>query len=125
MKDDKIYPEHVLSCISRIERYVADGYQHFAESTLIQDAVLRNLQTLAESTQRLSDKVKLRHPEVPWRNIAGFRNILVHDYLGGINPNRVWEIIERELPALKEQMKAILYELRIEEKQGFLPFPES
>ena len=73
---------------------------------LIQDAVLRNLQTLAESTQRISDELKALHPEVDWRAIAGFRNVLVHDYLG-INLDRVWEIVSVHLPVLASQMEAI------------------
>ncbi len=56
--------------------------------------MLRNLQTLAESTQRLSDSVKMRYPQIEWRRIAAFRNILVHDYLG-IDIERVWEITQR------------------------------
>jgi uncharacterized protein with HEPN domain len=76
---------------------------------LIQDAVLRNLQTLAESTQRISDGLKILHPEVGWRSIAGFRNVLVHDYLG-INLNRIWEIVAVHLPVLGAQMEAIRQE---------------
>ena len=81
MKDDKLYLIHIGECIQRIETYVAGGRESFATSTLIQDAVLRNLQTLAESTQRLSNALKAAHPEVNWRDISGFRNVLVHDYL--------------------------------------------
>jgi len=66
----------------RIEQYCQDGEDAFRASELVQDAVLRNLQTLAESTQRISDRLKASHPEVEWRVIAGFRNVLVHDYLG-------------------------------------------
>ena len=78
----------------------------FRASELIQDAVLRNLQTLAESTQRISDRLKALHPEVDWRAIAGFRNVLAHDYLG-INLVRVWEIVSVHLPVLGAQMEAI------------------
>ena len=106
MKDDLLYVEHVLDCIHRIERYCVDGEDCFRQSDLIQDAVLRNLQILAESTQRISDHMKARHPEVDWRAIAGFRNILVHDYLG-INLERVWEIVSIHLLALNSQMEAI------------------
>jgi uncharacterized protein with HEPN domain len=63
MKGDKPYLIHINECIERIERYVAQGGKPaFVESTLIQDAVLRNLQTLAESTQRLSDASKAALP---------------------------------------------------------------
>jgi uncharacterized protein with HEPN domain len=69
--------------------------------------VLRNLQTLAESTQRLSDSLRSKHPHVDWRGIAGFRNILVHGYLG-IDIGRVWLIVERELPDLQAVIHSVL-----------------
>jgi uncharacterized protein with HEPN domain len=75
---------------------------------LVYDAVLRNLQTLSETTQRLPDDIKARHPEIPWSRIGHFRNILVHDYLGDIDSAIVWRVIDVEMPALKS---AILLEL--------------
>lgn len=106
MKDDKLYLIHIGECIERIERYTVGGHDDFMASTMIQDAVLRNLQTLAESTQQLSDDLKNQHPQVEWRKIAGFRNILVHNYLG-VDVARVWEINTRDLPALKLEIQAM------------------
>lgn len=100
------FPCEVLECVRRIERYCHDGEEVFRESELIQDAVLRNLQTLAESTQRVSNHLKDVHPEVDWRAIAGFRNVLVHDYMG-INLARIWEIVSVHLPVLALQIDAI------------------
>ena len=77
---------------------------------MIQDAVVRNLQTLAESTQRLSSDLKERHPEIDWYKISGFRNVLVHDYLG-IDIERVWIVIESDLPQLKSAIEAMRREL--------------
>ncbi len=71
------------------------------ESTLIQDAVIRNLQVLGESARRLSEETKARRPEVDWRGIIGFRNVTVHDYLE-ITLTRVWEFVELQLPMLKD-----------------------
>ena len=109
MSDDRLYLIHIRECLSRIEQYTASGRETFFADTKTQDAVLRNLQTLAESTQRLSAALKARHPKVDWKAIAGFRNILVHDYLG-ININRVWEIVERDLPGLRTCVLAMLTE---------------
>ena len=110
MKDNRLYLDHVLECGSRIGRYCQQGEEAFRESELIQDAVLRNLQTLAESTQKISDHLKALHPEVEWRVIAGFRNVLVHDYLG-INLNRIWEIVSVHLPVLGAQITAMRNEI--------------
>lgn len=82
MKDDHLYLIHIRECLERIEQYTAEGTTAFFADTRTQDAVLRNLQVMAESTQRLSEELKAKHPAVDWRNIAGFRNVLVHDYLG-------------------------------------------
>ena len=109
MKDDRLYIHHVLDCVRRIDRYCQNGEDAFRASELIQDAVLRNLQTLAESTQRIGDRLKALHPEVDWRAIAGFRNVLVHDYLG-INLDRIWEIVSVHLPVLGSQMETIRHE---------------
>ena len=78
-------------------------------STLIQDAVLRNLQTIGQSVGRLSEALREAHPEISRRSIIGLRNVLVHDYLG-INLERIWDIIERDVPDLQRTVEAILRE---------------
>ena len=110
MTDDKLYLLHIIECISHVEQYIAEGREHFFADTKTQDAVLRNLQIMAESTQRLSPGLRTTYPSVDWRGIAGFRNILVHDYLG-VNPVRVWNIIENYLPDLKRAIAVMLEEL--------------
>ena len=105
MKDDKLYLIHISECIEKIESYLNQtDKEGFLDSTLIQDAVLRNLQILAESTQQLSANIKQKQSGIDWYKIAGLRNILVHDYLG-VEMETVWNIIEKDLPILK---KAIL-----------------
>ena len=98
-KDNSLYIDHMLDCIERIEEYAIDKEQ-FAQSRLVQDAVIRNLQILAESSQRLSEATKKQFPDIPWRSISGFRNILVHDYLG-VDLELIWSVVEMELPNLQ------------------------
>ena len=107
MKDDRLYLIHILECMQRIERYTAPGRDAFFSDTMMQDAVLRNLHTLSESTQRLSDALRDRHREVDWFSIAGFRNVIVHDYLG-VNLTTIWDIVERDLPELKLAVMAMV-----------------
>lgn len=107
MKDDKLYLIHLRECIERVVGYTADGKAAFLADPKTQDAVLRNLQVMAESSQRLSDEFKLRHPEIDWKGLAGFRNVLVHDYLG-VDIGRVWELVEGQLPGLRRQIETAL-----------------
>lgn len=109
MRDDKLYLVHISECIARVMEYTKDGKGVFLTDTMIQDAVVRNLQIMAESSQRLSDAFKSRHDEIDWRGLTGFRNVLVHDYLG-VDIERVWEAIERKLPDLKRIIEAVLQE---------------
>lgn len=109
MKDDRLYVIHIGECLARIAQYVAGGRETFMHSTLIQDATLRNLQTIGQSVGRLSVPLRAAHPEVNWRSIIGLRNVLVHDYLG-INLERIWDILERDVPDLQRTVAAILRE---------------
>ena len=106
MKEDAVYVRHILECIDRIEQYTNEGHAAFLASTLIQDGVIRNLQTLGQSALKLSDALKSAHPEVDWKSIVGLRNVLVHDYLG-VNVARIWEIVEHDLPDLKAKVVAL------------------
>lgn len=110
MKDDRVYLRHILRCIGRIEEYTARGEEEFFVSHLVQDAVIRNLQTMAESTQRLSDVVKSTHPEIDWPALAGFRNVLVHNYMG-VDLDYVYHAVERDMPPLKIACMEMLKDL--------------
>jgi uncharacterized protein with HEPN domain len=110
VKDDRLYLIHIKECIGRVIMYTGEGKDVFFADTKTQDAVMRNLQILAESTQRLSDSLKEKHLDVDWRNISGFRNVVVHEYLS-IDVKRIWDIVEQDLPVLEEQIEAILEEL--------------
>jgi uncharacterized protein with HEPN domain len=107
LKDDRLYLIHILESIERVEEYTSEGWEQFQADKKTQDAVLRNLQILAESTQRISSELKRDHPEIDWRGISGFRNVLVHDYLG-VNLITVWGIIEGPLTELKKRMRDVL-----------------
>jgi uncharacterized protein with HEPN domain len=108
MKDDRLYLIHISECIERVESYVNHiDKEAFLGSLLIQDAVIRNLQVMAESTQRLSDEIKDSQSHIDWFRISGFRNVLVHDYLG-VDPEKVWNILLNEIPTLKNAIQEMM-----------------
>lgn len=96
---DQLLLSSIAENIKRVHEYTKRDRQRFLDSKMVQDAVLRNLQTLAESTQRLSDQAKATEPSVPWRQIAGFRNVLAHGYLS-IDLEVVWNTVEQDLHGL-------------------------
>jgi uncharacterized protein with HEPN domain len=106
-KDESVYLLHILECIRRITEDVVEGRDRFMNAHTLQDAVLRNLQVMAESTQRLSEATKATQPDIEWRKIAAFRNILVHDYLG-IDLETVWDVTQRDVPELKQAIEEML-----------------
>jgi uncharacterized protein with HEPN domain len=109
VKEDKLYLIHIRECIDRIEQYTVEGRGSFINDQKTQDAVLRNLHTLSESVQRISENLKTQYPVIDWRSISGFRNVVVHDYLG-IDLPRIWDIVEKDIPDLKEKIRIILEE---------------
>jgi uncharacterized protein with HEPN domain len=98
-RHDRDYLEHILHAARAIDRSVAGGRERFLADEDAFDAGLRRLHTIAESTQRLSDELKDRHPEIPWARIAGFRNRIVHAYMD-VDPELIWSVIQEELPPL-------------------------
>ena len=103
---DRTYILHILECIDRVERYANNDRTRFDADPMVQDAILRSLQVMAESSQRLSEEVKATQSHIDWRAISGFRNILVHDYLG-VDLDLIWQVIKQELPVLKKSLKAL------------------
>ncbi|OGA99804.1 MAG: hypothetical protein A3E25_00980 [Burkholderiales bacterium RIFCSPHIGHO2_12_FULL_69_20] len=98
---DRVLLAHMRECLDRIREYTNADRARFDTSRLVQDAVIRNLQTLAESSQRLSSEIKGTEPQTPWRELAGFRNVIVHGYLG-VDLGAVWLVVEKDLPPLAE-----------------------
>lgn len=100
------YALHILDAIEKIQRIQARG--DLTEDEILYDATLRNLQTLSEATQLLPADKKEAFPEIPWREISGFRNILVHNYLGDIDPLTIVAVIENNLRPLKASIQSML-----------------
>jgi uncharacterized protein with HEPN domain len=105
-KPSQPYALHILDAIEKIWRIQARG--DLAEDEVLYDAALRNLQTLSEATQLLPDDKKAVFPAIPWREISGFRNILVHNYLGNIDPLTVVNVIETHLQPLEDCIRSML-----------------
>jgi uncharacterized protein with HEPN domain len=83
----------------------------FAADTKTQDAVLRNLHTLSESSTRISEELQEQNPDIPWREIKAFRNVVVHDYLG-LELDQIWDIIVIDLPPVKAAIFLIVKKLQ-------------
>lgn len=83
------------------------GRESFLHSVLVQDGVIRNLEVIGEATRQISQDLRDEHPQVPWRRIAGLRNVLIHEYLG-VDLDQVWAVVVSDVPALEQDIKRIL-----------------
>lgn len=107
MKTDKLYVVNIVESIQRIEQYTKEGKETFLASMMIQDAVIRNFEIIGEAVKHLSTQFKETYPDVPWRRISGLRDVLIHDYMG-VDTEEIWNIVERDLLSLKQQIESIL-----------------
>ena len=104
MDNDKLYREHIVEAIKKIERYTAGfDFKKFDESDLVQDAVVREIEIIGEAAKHLSAKFKTAYPNVPWVQVMGMRNKLIHEYFG-VDAEVVWKTVTEDLQALKKAL---------------------
>ncbi len=110
MKSDEPYLKHILDAIESIEIYTKDversDFLDKNKDKKTKDAVIRQFEIIGEAVGRLSDRIKSKHPDLPWRRISNMRNKLIHEYFA-VNMAIVWKTIEDDLPILKQTIKSI------------------
>ena len=106
-KNDLAYIDHILECIKKIRKYVKGIDKiEFSKNELIQDAVIRNFEIIGEASKKISTDLKQVYYEIPWKEISGMRDKLIHDYLG-VEIEIIWKTIEQDLPVLQKELKKI------------------
>lgn len=108
-KEDNVYLKHILDAITRIEEYTAGiKYEDFMKNHLIQDGVIRQIEIVGEATKRISSDIKKKHPDIPWKDIAGMRDKLIHDYMG-VDMDALWDTFKNDIPILKNKLKDVYF----------------
>ena len=106
-KENSIYIEHILTGIDKILSYTDKlSEEQFLENDLVQDAVIRNLEIIGEAVKKLSNEFRTEFNNIPWKDIAGMRDILIHDYMG-VDIWAVWTTINKYIPQLKNDLEKI------------------
>src|SRR5439155_14934586 len=107
VKDDRVYLQHIRDALDDIAAYCASGRESFMTERIRQDATLRKLEIVGQAVKNLSEQTKSRQPEVPWKQIAGLRDKVIHDYFG-VNLEIVWAVVDREVPKLRSAISKLL-----------------
>jgi uncharacterized protein with HEPN domain len=115
-KDPRVYLAQILERIDRILNYTAEGKEAFLGDPRTQDAVIRNFEVIGEAAKRIPEEYRKGQPAIPWRPLAAFRDVLIHQY-EGVNAAEVWQIVERDLGPLRQAITAILPPLDELEKE--------
>jgi uncharacterized protein with HEPN domain len=106
-RDPRVYVEDIRDSIIRITEYTKGGSRMFFKDGKTQDAVIRQLSIIGEAASKLPAALKSKYPIIPWKNIIGLRNIIVHDY-SDVNLETIWDVVENNLPDLKKAIMTIL-----------------
>ena len=107
MKDDRVYLQHIRDALDDIDAYCASGRETFMADRMRQDATLRKLEIIGQAVKNLSEQTKSRQPETPWKQIAGLRDKVIHDYFG-VNLDIVWAVVDKEVPKLRVAISTLL-----------------
>jgi uncharacterized protein with HEPN domain len=107
MKDDRFYLQHILDAIEKVEAYTRCGREAFMSESQWHDATLRQLEIIGEAAKHLSPAFREAHGAIPWRRIAGLRDVLIHEYFG-VDLPAVWELTQTDIPELKPRIALIL-----------------
>lgn len=112
-KNPLIYLDHILESISYIQEYTKNvSKDKFLELVSLQDQVVRRLEIIGEAVKSIPDEIRLKYKVVPWKKIAGMRDVLIHDYFE-VELDLAWEAVKRDLPALKKQIIKIKKDLKL------------
>jgi uncharacterized protein with HEPN domain len=110
VKDDRVYLNHIHDALDDIATYTGAGRDVFLADRMRQDATLRKLEVIGQAVKNLSEATKSRQPHIPWKQIAGMRDKVIHDYFG-VNLEIVWAVIEKDLPKLAQAVQTLLENL--------------
>ena len=110
-RDTRLFLYEMVQAITKVSSYL-EGIEKpdFEANTLVQDAVIRNLEIMGEAARQIPTDLAKRYPDVPWKRIIGFRNIAIHAYFD-VDLGIVWRISTEDLPRLRDQMKRMLDDL--------------
>ncbi len=107
-KDDTVYLRHILDAANIIEEYLRGVDEaKFKATRLLQDGAIRQIEIIGEAVRHISKDMHRTYPEIPWQDVAGMRDKLIHDYFG-VDLEKVWLTAQEDLPALKQQVVRIL-----------------
>jgi len=107
-KEDLVYIDHIKLGILKIKNYMkGQNKELFLKNELIQDAVVRNFEIIGEASKNLSSEFKEKYPDIPWKDIAGMRDKLIHHYMG-VDIDVVWKTVKEDIPFLEKVLKKII-----------------
>ncbi len=106
MRDERAYLLHAIAAIEAIQSYTVGGREVFLADGKTQDAVIRNIEIIGQAVKGISDDTRALVPDVPWRQIAGMRDKLIHEYFG-VDIALVWDVVEHELRTLRPQLEGL------------------
>jgi uncharacterized protein with HEPN domain len=104
----KLYLQDIWESTLAIEEYTQNlAEDEFYSNRQVQDAVVRRLEIIGEAVKNIDDDFRNKYPQIPWKKIAGMRDIIAHEYFG-VKLERVWDVLRKDLPDIKQQMLLIM-----------------
>ena len=103
-RDYSLFIDDILEAIEKVERYITGRtYEDFSGNEMAVDAVIRNFEVIGEAAKNIPEEIKKKYPDVEWKEMIGFRNVLIHEY-SGIEIESVWDTLRKNIPELKKHI---------------------